>query len=234
MLLRKQLTPTLHKPLSVWLAPVLLLTALLQKSSAPISLTLTLRRHSQTPTQSQKTLPPNRLRLINSPTLPVQPSKRYRVYQRQVLPQSWLHLLPIILLLDRAKKTPLPLPLHRLLHTLPHHRSSHRRSHYSLRTRRSAICSRNSLTRYRNSARLTLKLKHKKLLKQLRKRPVRPRRKTTGNPPMAQAEATAGTAEVEATPGAGILAAEVVPVAVGTKGTVVVVSSLRQTTIPDP
>src|SRR6218665_739052 len=106
MLLRKQLTPTLHKPLSVWLVPKLFLTALLQKSCAPMSLTLTLRRHSQTPTQSPKALPPNRLCLINSPTPTVRPSRRYRVYQRQALPQSWLHSSLTILLLDRVKKTP--------------------------------------------------------------------------------------------------------------------------------
>src|SRR6218665_706485 len=35
MLLRKQLTPTLHKPLSVWLVPVLFLTAL-RSEQAPL------------------------------------------------------------------------------------------------------------------------------------------------------------------------------------------------------
>src|SRR6218665_1907756 len=86
---------------------------------------------------------------------------------------------------------------------------------------------------YPSSEHPTPKLKRKKPLKQqpkqLRKLPVTPHRKTTGNPPMAQAKATAGTAAAEATPGA-----EVVPVVVGTKGTVVVASKLQQTTIPDP
>src|SRR6218665_2713581 len=79
---------------------------------------------------------------------------------------------------------------------------------------------------YPSSEHPTPKLKRKKPLKQqpkqLRKLPVTPHRKTTGNPPMAQAKATAGKG------------AEVVPVVVGTKGTVVVASKLQQTTIPDP
>src|SRR6218665_795276 len=95
---------------------------------------------------------------------------------------------------------------------------------------------------YPSSEHPTPKLKRKKPLKQqpkqLRKLPVTPHRKTTGNPPMAQAKAKAGTAGAGETPGAGGGAGRggggVFGVVVGRRGTVVVASKLQQTTIPDP